>query len=99
MGESYERLRVIVADCRCEKAVLFLLQSSPDWGSIYLCWTWRLGALQPYRGVDMMRCLFTTDWTAPAPSAVPSFSHHLAMALASFAFAITVHAGAVVLGV
>ena len=47
----------------------------------------------------MMRCLFSADWTAPAPSAVPSFSRHLAVAVATFAIAITVHAGAVVLGI
>lgn len=47
----------------------------------------------------MMRCLFSADWTAPAPSAVPSFSRHLAVALASFAIAVTIHAGAAVLGI
>jgi hypothetical protein len=47
----------------------------------------------------MMRSLFTSAWYAPAPSAVPSVAHHLAVAFASFAFAITVHAGAVVLGI
>jgi hypothetical protein len=47
----------------------------------------------------MMHSLFTSDWTAPAPSAVPSFSHQLVVTLASFAFAITVHAGTVVFGI
>lgn len=47
----------------------------------------------------MMRCLFSADWTAPAPSAVPSFSRHLTVALASFAIAITIHAGAVMFGI
>ena len=47
----------------------------------------------------MMRCLISSFWTAPAPSAVPSFSHHLAVALASFVLAVTVHAGAVVFGI
>ena len=47
----------------------------------------------------MMRILFTSDWTAPAPSAVPSFRHQLAAALASFAFGIMIHASAVVLGI
>lgn len=47
----------------------------------------------------MMRSLFTSEWTAPAPSAVPSFSHQLAVALASFVFAVVIHAGAVVFGI
>jgi hypothetical protein len=48
----------------------------------------------------MMRNLFTSAWWyAPAPSAVPSVAHHLAVALASFAFAITVHAGTIMLGI
>lgn len=47
----------------------------------------------------MMRSLFTSEWTAPAPSAVPSFGHQLAVALVSVVLAVTIHASTVVFGV
>jgi hypothetical protein len=40
-----------------------------------------------------MRDLFRAAWHAPAPSAVPGIGHHLAVALASFVFAVMAHAG------
>jgi hypothetical protein len=47
----------------------------------------------------MMRNLFTEDWHAPAPSAVPGLGRHLAIALVSFAFAVIAHAGLTMLGI
>jgi hypothetical protein len=47
----------------------------------------------------MMRSLFTAAWHAPAPSAVPGVGHHLAVALASFVFAVIAHAGLNALGI
>jgi hypothetical protein len=49
--------------------------------------------------MDMMRSLFTSEWTAPGPSAVPSFNRQLAGTLALLAFVITVHAGVAVFGI
>jgi hypothetical protein len=47
----------------------------------------------------MMRSLFTAAWYGPPPSAVPGLGQHLAIALASFAFAVIAHAGLTVLGI
>jgi hypothetical protein len=47
----------------------------------------------------MMRSLFSAAWNTPGPSAVPSVGYHLAIALASFAFAVTAHAGMTLLGI
>ena len=77
----------------------FLLQNTPEWGKVYPSWTWQSGILHSTEELNMKRSLFTPDWTAPAPSAVPSFRYHLAAALASFAFAILVHAGTAVFGI
>jgi hypothetical protein len=47
----------------------------------------------------MMRSLFTAAWRAPGPSAAPSIGYHLAIALASFAFAVTAQAGMSLFGI
>ncbi len=46
-----------------------------------------------------MRSFLTSGWTAPAPSAVPSFSNQLAVTVVSIVFAIGVHATVMVLGI
>jgi hypothetical protein len=47
----------------------------------------------------MMRSLFTSEWAAPGPSAVPSFNRQLAGTFALLGFVIMAHVGVAVFGI